>query len=62
MGISRMSRAEKAERYRALAAEARRQAASTTSTDVRDAYLSIAVQWERLALTFGESPSNGDDQ
>ena len=60
MGILNVSRAEKAERYHALAAEARRQASLSKAADVRNGYLTIAIQWERLALSIGETPSNGD--
>ena len=50
MDVQKMSSAERAERYSALAEEARRQAHLAKSTDVKNAYLTIAIQWDRLAL------------
>jgi hypothetical protein len=48
--VSELPAKERARYYRKLAGDARREA-GTAQADVRNSYLIISEQWERLALT-----------
>ena len=52
--LSGLQPAERIERYRAFADEARRQAAQTRDDFVRDSYLFVADQWDRLARDMAD--------
>jgi hypothetical protein len=58
--LLRLPAKERSKRYRQLAGDARREAAQAVSGGVRESYLSIAGQFDHLALLADAEIMSGD--